>query len=71
MIGKFVILPETETVEVELKSDKDGVVSLGIRINGSDFCVMALRVSLPEPESSRSWSKSIGDIMATRPSAIQ
>jgi hypothetical protein len=64
MIEQTVILPVSTPVEVELTSDSKGIVSLGIRINGSNWCILASGVTLPKPgSSSPPWSKTIGDIM--------
>jgi len=63
MIGKTVILEENTPVEVKLSADQKGAVTLGIRINGSDMCVMAQEVTMPEPGCSKSWTTNIKDLM--------
>ena len=62
MIGKTVILLDSTPVEVKLSADDEGQVSLGIRINGSAEYVLAQGVTMPEPKSSKVWSKNIGDL---------
>jgi len=57
-------LNDNTPVEVKLSTDNGGVVSLGIRINGSNWCVLASGVTLPKSgSSSPPWSKTIGNIM--------
>jgi len=64
MIEKTVILPVSTPVEVELSADSKGVVSLGIRINGSNWCPLASGVTMPKPGSSQPpWSTTIENIM--------
>ena len=64
MIEKTVILPVSTSVEVELSADSKGIASLGIRINGSNWYVLASGVTMPKPGSSQPpWSTTIGDIM--------
>lgn len=63
MAGKTVTLPDSTPIEVKLSADSKGVVSLGIRINGSNVCVLSLMVTVPKPGSSQTWSKTIGDVM--------
>jgi hypothetical protein len=63
MPGTNVTLPDSTLVEVKLCADKGGVASLGIRINGSNVCVLSSMVTVPKPGSSQTWSKTIGDVM--------
>jgi hypothetical protein len=64
MIEKTVILPINTPVDVELTADSKGVVSLGIRINGSNWCVLASGVTMPKSGSApQPWSTTIGNIM--------
>jgi hypothetical protein len=63
MIGKTVILEENTPIYVTLSADGKGQVSIGIRVNGSDQCLMGYAVTLPQPGCSQTWSKNIGDIM--------
>jgi hypothetical protein len=58
----------SESVEVKLCADKGGVASLGIRINGSNWYVLASGVTMPAPGNCQPWSKTIGDIMNAPPS---
>jgi hypothetical protein len=69
MSGTNVTLPDSDLVEVKLCADRGGVVSLGIRINGSNWYVLASGVTLPQPGSCcQPWSKAIGGIMNAPPS---
>jgi hypothetical protein len=63
MAEKAVILEENTPIYVTLSADAKGQVTLGIRVNGSDQCVMAYGVTLPPPGCVQTWSKNIGDIM--------
>jgi hypothetical protein len=64
MIEQTLILPVSTPVEVELTADSKGIVSLGIRINGSNWCILASGVTLPKLGSSPPpWSTTIGNIM--------
>jgi hypothetical protein len=56
-------LKDNTPVEIKLSADEKGVVSLGIRINGSNVCVLSSMVTVPKPGSSQTWSKTIGDVM--------
>jgi hypothetical protein len=62
-IEKAVILPESMPVEVRLSADSEGIVSLGIRINGSNWCILSKGVTLPEADRSNIWSKNIGEMI--------
>jgi len=56
--------PDAKTpVVVKLSADNKGVISLGIRINGSNECLLAQGVSMPSPNQSTTWTKTIGEIM--------
>lgn len=63
MTGKTVILEDNTPVYVTLSVDAKGQIIVGIRINGSDQCVMAQGVALPQPGCSQTWSKNIGDMI--------
>jgi hypothetical protein len=64
MIEKTVILPVSTPVEVKLSVDGKGIVSLGIRINGSlNFFCLAADVTVPKFGNSASWTCTIEDIM--------
>lgn len=63
MIEKSVILPESTPIEVKLSADAKGMVSLGIRINGSRWYVLALNGNMSEAERSETWSKSVGELV--------
>jgi hypothetical protein len=63
MIEKSVILPESTTIEVKLSTDEKGIVSLGIRIDGTAWRVLDANVTMPEAERSETWSKNIGDLV--------
>ena len=63
MIEKTVILPVSSIVTVELPTDPNGIVSLGIRINGSALCILTSGVTVSAPGSSQPpWSTTIGNI---------
>jgi len=63
MFEKAVVIPDSTPVEVRLSTDEKGVTSLGVRINGTDECLLAQGVTLPEPRCSKSWIKNIGELM--------
>jgi hypothetical protein len=63
MIEKSVILSESTPIEVKLSSDEKGIVSLGIRIDGTAWCVLAPNITTPEAERSETWSKNVGDLV--------
>jgi len=64
MAGNTVTLPDSTLIEVKLSADSRGIVTLGIRINGSNWCVLASGVTLPNPGSTPPpWSTTIGNIM--------
>jgi hypothetical protein len=63
MAGNTVTLPDNTLIEVKLSADSKEIVSLGIRINGSNWCVLASGVTLPRPGYSQTWCEAIGDIM--------
>jgi hypothetical protein len=65
-----VTLPDSDLVEVKLCADNRGVVSLGIRINGSNWCPLASGVTMPKSGRCQPWSKTIGDIMKAPPSTF-
>jgi hypothetical protein len=65
MIEKTVILPVSSIVTVELLTDsKTGIVSLGIRINGTQSCILASDVTVSVSASSPQppWTTTIGNI---------
>jgi hypothetical protein len=63
MIEKTVILPVSTSVKVELIADSKGIVSLGIRINGSDLCILVSGVTVSAPGSSQPpWNTTIENI---------
>ncbi|MCJ7577039.1 MAG: hypothetical protein MUO91_01155 [candidate division Zixibacteria bacterium] len=70
MIEKTVILPVSTPVEVELSADSKGIASLGIRINGSNWCPLASGVTMPAPGNRQTWPKTIGDIWKAPPSTF-
>jgi hypothetical protein len=63
MIEKSVILPESTTIEVKLSTDEKGIASLGIRIDGTAWYLLAAKVTMPDVERSETWSKNIGDLV--------
>jgi hypothetical protein len=63
MAGKSVILDEDTPIYVTLSTDAKGQTTLGIRVDGSEQCMMAVGVILPGPGCAQTWSKNIGDIM--------
>jgi hypothetical protein len=63
MIKKGVCVEETDEVEVKLSADGKGVISIGVRINGTDECVLASAVTLPEPGRFKSWKKKMKDLV--------
>jgi hypothetical protein len=63
-------LNDKTPVEVKLSTDNNGIVSLGIRINGSNVYVLSSMVTVPKPGSSQTWSKTIGDVMKAPPSTF-
>jgi len=70
MPGTNVTLPDSDPVEVKLCTDKGGIVSLGIRINGSNWYVLASGVTMPALGRCQTWPKTIGDIMKAPPSTF-
>lgn len=70
MIAKTVILSVSESVEVELKDDGKGTARLGIRINGSNWCLLASGVTMPALGNHQTWSKTIDDIWKAPPSTL-
>ncbi len=63
MIEKSVILPEGIPVNVKVTADAEGQVSLGIRINGGNYCVLDANLILPKPGKSKSYTKYIGELV--------
>jgi hypothetical protein len=62
MNGKAVILPVSTPVQVTLGADDKGVLSIGIRINGSNQYTMAQAVIVPKAGQSQTWSQEIGNL---------
>jgi hypothetical protein len=62
MFGKAVIVAESTPVEVRLSTDDKGQTTLGVRINGTDECILSQNVTLPEPRCSKTWVKNMGDL---------
>jgi hypothetical protein len=62
-----VTLPDNTPVEVKLCADNQGVVSLGIRINGSNWNVLVSSLTMPAPGRCQPWGKTIKDIMNASP----
>jgi hypothetical protein len=63
MFEKAVVIPENTPLEVRLSTDEKGMTTLGVRINGTDECLLAQNVTLPELRCSKSWIKNIGELM--------
>ena len=63
MPGTNVNLPDDTPVVVKLSADKKGMVTLGIRIDGSEERILAQGVTMPKPNSSKSWRKKIGELV--------
>jgi hypothetical protein len=63
MNGKSVILDSNTPIYVTLSTDARGQTTIGIRVNGSDQCLMGQGVTLPAPGCAQTWSKNIGEIM--------
>jgi len=63
MIEKSVIMPVSTPVQVKLSVDEKGLCSIGIRINGSNECLLAQGVTLPKAGTFKIFPATIGDIM--------
>jgi hypothetical protein len=63
MIGKVVLLEDSISIYVTLTVKDKGQVAIGIRVNGSDQCIMADGVTMPQMGSSQTWRKNIGDLI--------
>lgn len=63
MIEKSVILPVSTSVQIRLIIDEKGLYSIGIRINGSNECLMAQSETLPKAGTFTPFTTCIGDIM--------
>jgi hypothetical protein len=63
MVEKEICLPKNTPVEITLSVDTRGVLSLGIRINGSNAVLLAQGSIIPSPGNFRSWSKTIGELV--------
>ena len=63
MTGKTVILEENTPIYVTLSTDAKGQTTIGIRVDGSEQCLMGQGVILPAPGCAQTWSKNIGEIM--------
>jgi hypothetical protein len=63
MIEKSVILTEGIPVNVKLSADSEGQVSLGIRIDGGNYCILDPKLVLPKPGKSKSYTKYVGELV--------
>jgi len=63
MIEKSVILAEGIPVNVKITADAEGQVSLGIRIDGGNYCVLDPNLILPKPGKSKSYTKYVGELV--------
>ena len=63
MIEKSVILGEGIPVNVKLSTDSEGHVSLGIRIDGGNYCLLDSNLILPKPSKSKSYTKYVGELV--------
>ena len=63
MIEKTVILQEGTPVTVKMTADTEGKVSLGIRIDGGNPCLLETNLTLREPKKSKSWTKYVGEMV--------
>ena len=63
MIGKVVILEDSTPIYVTLTVKDKGQVAIGIRVNGSDQCIMAESATMPQVGSSQTWKKNIGELI--------
>ena len=63
MIEKSVILPVSTPVQVKLSVNEKGLISIGIRINGSKDCILAQDVAPPKAGTSKTFPGTIGDIL--------
>jgi hypothetical protein len=61
-------LDDDTEVEVTMKVDSWGIVSLGIRINGSNVLVLSANVAKPQPDCKLTYGTTIGKIMQAPPS---
>ena len=63
MIEKSVILTEGIPVNVKITAGAEGQVSLGIRIDGGNYCVLDPNLILPKPGKSKSYTKYVGELV--------
>jgi hypothetical protein len=62
MPKKATPIDDSTPIEVKLSADNKGIASLGIRINGTAWRVLATSLTLPSPGSTKSWKKTIGEL---------
>ena len=63
MIEKSVILAEGIPVNVKITADAEGQVSLGIRIDGGNYCVLDSNLILPKPSKTKLYTKYVGELV--------
>ena len=63
MVEKSVILTEGIPVNVKITADAEGLVSLGIRINGGNYCVLDSNLILPKPNKIKLYTKYVGELV--------
>ena len=63
MVEKSVILAEGIPVNVKIEAGADGQVSLGIRINGSSYCVLDANLILPNHGKIKLYTTYVGDLV--------
>lgn len=62
MPKKATPIDDSTPIEVKLSTDNKGIASLGIRINGTEWRVLAASLTLPSAGSTKSWKKTIGEL---------
>ena len=63
MIETTAIMPVSTPVKVKISADADGKVSLGIRINGGNDCLLDADLTLPKPGKSKLYTRFVGELV--------
>jgi hypothetical protein len=62
-LQSVVILPVSTPVYVTLSADTNGLMSLGIRIDGTNELALARDVSMPEPGRPQTYTTTLDQIV--------
>ncbi|HEX7400546.1 MAG TPA: hypothetical protein VF369_00075 [candidate division Zixibacteria bacterium] len=63
MLEKSVVLPEGTPIYVKLTTNAEGQVSLGIRIDGGNDCLLDPNLVLPKSGEYKSYTKYVGELV--------